>query len=74
MLDKGRSVLRSAPVQAGVGLGYFLLALAVVLLMGAGLVEIYRRLKRKRGRQAVTPAIVVTETTIPRVGSSSDRC
>lgn len=63
-MDKGRSVLRSAPVQAGVGLGYFLLALALVLLVGAGLVEIYRRLKRKRGRQAVTPAIAVTETTI----------
>lgn len=62
-------------MQAGVGLGYFFLALAVVLLIGAGLVEVYRRLERiKRARQAVAPAVVVTETTIhvPRVGS--DRC
>lgn len=69
---KGRSVLRGTPVQAGVGLGYFFLALAVVLLIGTGLVEVYRRLERiKHARQ---PAVVVTETTIhvPRVGS--DRC
>lgn len=56
-------------MQAGVGLGYFLLALAVALLMGAGLVEVYRRLERKRARREVVP---VTETTIPRVGA--DRC
>lgn len=58
-------------MQAGVGLGYFLLALAVVLLMGAGLVEAYRRFERKRARRAAA-VVPVTETTVPRVGT--DRC
>lgn len=57
-------------MQAGVGLGYFALALAVVLLMGTGLVEVYRRLERKRARR-VAAVVPVTETTVPR---GADRC
>lgn len=62
-------------MQAGVGLGYFFLALAVVLLIGTGFVEVYRRFERikraRQARQAVTPAVVVTKTTIH---VPSDRC
>lgn len=64
VLNKGRSALRGAP---GVGLGYFLLALAVVLLIGTGLVEVYRRLEQiKRARQAVASAV---DDNTCRVGS-----